>query len=1609
MTADAGRRTPLTKESVAERLAVLTADDVAQVEQPIEAADWAYIEAASVLSTFDPETLLPLRDVGPHSIGQLLACSVTVGDGDGRGALRWRLRDTVRREALARLGDREAILGAYEQNREQADDDLQRAFLAQLRGESKSLEQQGRAELAATLQVVQWLHGLVENVLDPALVRRELDRAFLFEPFRFLVGEHFQGRQRELRRLNQYVGVRPTASRSDAARRSVRKILKLRDRPPLLIHGVGGVGKSTLVAKFILDHAEYVRRDAIAFVYLDFDRATITAEEPSSVLIEATQQLACQVDKAPEQWEALRMRWVRRFTGESPRARRRGELAGSASTAVSAESPDEQQRKIEEFAKTYYGSFGDAPLLLVLDTFEEVQYRSRDFAAALWQFLEDLQGQIPTLRTVIAGRAPVESFPTDDVELQKLDEEAAAGMLHARGIEDEELARLIAARVDGNPLTLWLAAARVKQAFGDTPSLKSRAPEDALRLLEIERDITQETLYTRILQHIHDPDVRRLAHPGLVLRRITSELIRDVLAEPCGVDVPNTEIADQLFDAMAREVSLVRVGKGGALEHRRDLRRLMLPALGNSRPEAVAEIHRRAIEYYADRDDVVSRAEEIYHRLAADEDPEGVDNRWMDGVEEYLRDAIQELPPRAMAHLAGLVKVELDEATWAHASQVDRERRTEAKVEDLLTLGRPADALDVLATETERSPGSRLYLLEAVAQSRMGNYDESLQSIDAALRSMPSLEATPVLVELLSLAAELETDTGHDQDAAARLDAAHGMARSLEKPAQLLDLGLRRLQTTRRVRRTDQAVETIARELRDDVLEVSEDVLRANPELARDLSVELGATYPEVLERVTTALGLASFESGVRELRLALVCYGGLSLAVYTHGTTKEISRLVLGSALGDAGITPIPTEPAAQVYRDLLYELEQRMGVRTRVVVDIISGTSASGINGLGLAKALGHNLSQDSLRDFWLTGSEILRPKHGLRALLALWASAVSLSRRFVDPRGETLAKLLFSAFQAMDDRGAEHLAVASLMPEQHPLELSIPVTDIHGYGRLFQITEPRIVHKRQHLHTFAFRYENGERDDLGASGNGALAFAALTTLAAADENRSVSFEAFTAWVPEADLSRLQEQVARTYALGGDDAESARFMDGGWLQSKQLEWVADATKRQRPDVEAERRVLHIAPTEGDRGASSDVVTILGLARQESIANELTAVSVHNLRVRRIRDVVETSFGEVAELVESALGGTFPNDPSQLGDMSFAVDERTAANAGLGYTAYLRLRISGAIDGYARTFCNVCDFPNDSNHADLVRSVVRIWADQRGLFSQNPRPTESQRELLAELDLGYRERQLRFVEAGLRWWYRDLRSGRPDVPPRADLDQAKMLLYEAVKNVRRTMGGDGFDDVLRAQMKCCFPDAEVRDFLAEQGLDAVAYLERYSHELEAAEQQQRAFIHSRLDGFAEHLYGDLNVLCEAWHPERRREVFVRYLGFPLWDVLLLPMQAFDYIGENDLMQVQRMSPDDAHVLSTPPWEKLKAGGTDALSDRTGRETEYLWGRLDGAAQLIGIVLGRDHPDYRAWCLRAFAAILEEEREALPHISDTLEALRAELEWREPSGTPSGL
>ena len=214
-----------------------------------------------------------------------------------------------------------------------------------------------------------------------------------------------------------------------------------------------------------------------------------------------------------------------------------------------------------------------------------------------------------------------------------------------------------------------------------------------------------------------------------------------------------------------------------------------------------------------------------------------------------------------------------------------------------------------------------------------------------------------------------------------------------------------------------------------------------------------------------------------KELRLAIICTGGISLAVYMHGITKEVLKLIRASALyhelpdavakqgrkfDEAKRAPGHAYDTEEVYFDLLKTIGKSMDLR--VIVDVIAGASAGGINGVMLARALAHDLPFDSLREMWLKGADVdelvagenlvegwgrklLRPLVGWVARERMEGMAVDeevsskllsmlqIARLRPPFDGE---KLLAMLIEAMDSMGAPRSAKTSLLPTGHELDL-------------------------------------------------------------------------------------------------------------------------------------------------------------------------------------------------------------------------------------------------------------------------------------------------------------------------------------------------------------------------------------------------------------------------------------------------------------------------------------------------------------------------------------------------------------------------------------------
>ena len=455
------------------------------------------------------------------------------------------LRNEVRRSVLGHLGSQAAIASVLQRQTERGTDAVQQMLDGYILGEAPPLEAQTLEQLTATVQVAGWLAGLSAPLPSVEEVRSHMEWRRLLQPFRNLAGVHFQGRRVELERLRNYVGVLPPGSVAALVRRQPWTVLDFYARPPMVIHGPGGSGKSTLIARFLLEHAELPDPERFPFAYLDFDRVGLAPEEPLSLLAEIYRQLGAQYPTWKQELDVARAALVqrlRRTGGAAPAFASPG-----ADSVPSLSSFTEREHAIALLARLL-DDLGarEKPFLLVLDTFEEVQYRGPDYVHEVRHFLELLERSVPRLRTVLASRASVREFPNEPMPLGTLDPEAADAFLAARGVADPDERSALRRLVGDSPLSLELAA-QVMRVEGSVVSGLAGGRPQALLPFQLTEAQIHGHLYRRILEHIHNPEVRRLAHPGLVLRRVTPALIRDVLAEPCGVEVPDNARARELW------------------------------------------------------------------------------------------------------------------------------------------------------------------------------------------------------------------------------------------------------------------------------------------------------------------------------------------------------------------------------------------------------------------------------------------------------------------------------------------------------------------------------------------------------------------------------------------------------------------------------------------------------------------------------------------------------------------------------------------------------------------------------------------------------------------------------------------------------------------------------------------------------------------------------------------------------------------------------------------------------------------------------------------------------------------------------------------------------
>lgn len=820
-----------------------------------------------------------------------------------------------------------------------------------------------------------------------------------------------------------------------------------------------------------------------------------------------------------------------------------------------------------------------------------------------------------------------------------------------------------------------------------------------------------------------------------------------------------------------------------------------------------------------------------------------------------------------------------------------------------------------------------------------------------------------------------------------------------------------------------------------------------------------------------------------KELRLALVCFGGISLAVYMHGVSKEILKLVRASRLLH-GITD-RAERARAIAEDLIpsgnaeydteavyFDLLQAIGrhVELRVIVDVIAGASAGGINGVMLARALAHDLPVAHLRDMWLESGDVTallsqarRARRWSKPFMSpfVWAlgwsgysrtvrdaevreklSLFVRSRWFKPPLdGPKMSKLMYTAIDRMGDPPDR---AGSLLPSGLGLDLFVTVTDFYGYQRLVQIHDPAVIREREHRHVLHFgyrRFPGGEvRSDFLRDDVPALAFAARATSSYPGafpptqirEIDGVLTAAGRPWPRRSDF--IRRNFTR-YHRAGLDPEATSFIDGSVLNNKPFAEALDAIRGRPAYRQVDRRLVYIDPdpvqpppppsgrTPGFfatlKGALSD------LPRNEPIAEQLEFIASFNERVRKVRAIVDSARPEIARLVEGLAESRIdePLTSAELGAWREAANEQAARNAGFAYQGYVRQKLDSVRAYVARLIASICSLREGSPEARVIEAVLAAWSRRRGIAYRDEPATRSARchgaesvpawvAFLHDFDVEFRKRRLVFLIQGQNRLYAACGDDTP-VEVRRQVDGLKREFYRCLDRLRRYESSDFHSSVTCMELRALFaalPTAEqmaaLDDYAAEFAARNDAALTRLVERLAAD---------VRLDTATEELDFLLAGMdAGTWPPDARREVLVNYVGFPFWDVLMLPLTGWRDLGEYDEIRVDRISPEDARTLARledPPQLRGTAFmHFGAFFSRAFRENDYLLGRLESIDRIIDIVCdsagaaATEGLDVAAIKRRAFEIVLRAEEPHLPNVAPLVERLRAMLVTSQSTG-----
>lgn len=500
-----------------------------------------------------------------------------------------------------------------------------------------------------------------------------------------------------------------------------------------------------------------------------------------------------------------------------------------------------------------------------------------------------------------------------------------------------------------------------------------------------------------------------------------------------------------------------------------------------------------------------------------------------------------------------------------------------------------------------------------------------------------------------------------------------------------------------------------------------------------------------------------------QEMRFGVVLYGGVSLAIYINGVVQELLHLVRATAPAsptaanptEALLGPGQLTSTEGVYR----ELGQLVGrsessavapspddpILTRFIVDMLSGSSAGGINGVFLAKALANGQPVDQLKNLWVDEGDIAELLNDDRSVVGLNLALREPPKSLLN--GQRMYRKLLDALDAMETGRPSTAGRASPLVDE--LDLWVTTTDLEGLTLPIRLYD-KVVYEKRHRNVLHFTYATEQAtggaldNQFLAANNPILAFAARATSAF-----PFAFEPMTLEDIDEVLDTIpghQKDPAKRasrpnwdkwfadYAGQNDPYPRRSFGDGGDMDNKPFSYVIDALPNRRWTVPVNRKVIFVEPDPGhpERLATdyerptvlASVVKALSLGRTETIREDLNRL----LDRTRLAEQV----GKVAEAAEGSFDVSRPRSP--------AADD-------VSLSAYWRLRVLRLADDLGTVLARLRGIDEASGRAEAVRLLVAAWPEPatRGRAGDTERNAANM-AFLERFDMAFRLRRLNFV-----------------------------------------------------------------------------------------------------------------------------------------------------------------------------------------------------------------------------------------------------------------------